>query len=147
MRSDLRARIVAEARSWLGTPFRHQGRLKGVGCDCAGLVIGVARALGLSDVDVTAYGREPDERRVLRIMAEQLRPKAMAGMRPGDVLLLAAPRAACHMGIVAERLGHPSLIHAWGPVGKVVENHLEQDVDGASWWQRRRRCFAFPGLD
>jgi len=38
-----RAAIVAEARSWIGTRYRHQGSLKGVGCDCLGLVRGVWR--------------------------------------------------------------------------------------------------------
>jgi NlpC/P60 family putative phage cell wall peptidase len=39
--------IVAIARGWLGTPYRHQASLKGVGCDCLGLVRGVyAEAYG-----------------------------------------------------------------------------------------------------
>ena len=39
-----RTDIVAEARAWIGTPYRHQASLKGVGCDCLGLVRGVWRA-------------------------------------------------------------------------------------------------------
>jgi hypothetical protein len=35
--------IIAAARSWLGTPYAHQASLKGVGCDCLGLVRGVWR--------------------------------------------------------------------------------------------------------
>ncbi len=46
-----RAAIVAEAWSWIGTPYRHQASLKGVGCDCLGLIRGVWRAL---------YGPEPE---------------------------------------------------------------------------------------
>jgi hypothetical protein len=34
--------FIAQARTWIGTPFHHQGRLKGVGCDCLGLIVGVA---------------------------------------------------------------------------------------------------------
>ena len=37
--------IVAEARTWIGTPYRHQASLKGVGCDCLGLLRGVWRAV------------------------------------------------------------------------------------------------------
>ncbi len=44
--------IVTETMSWLGTPYRHQGRRKGVGCDCLGLVLGVWRAV---------YGNEPEQ--------------------------------------------------------------------------------------
>ena len=36
-------RVTAEARDWRGTPYRHQGRRKGGGCDCIGLVLGVWR--------------------------------------------------------------------------------------------------------
>ena len=38
-----RAEIVRAARSWIGTPYRHQASLKGVGCDCLGLLRGVWR--------------------------------------------------------------------------------------------------------
>src|ERR687894_190463 len=37
--------IIAEARGWIGTPYRHQASLKGVGCDCLGLLRGVWRAV------------------------------------------------------------------------------------------------------
>ncbi|MDP4593513.1 MAG: NlpC/P60 family protein [Beijerinckiaceae bacterium] len=46
-----RAKIIAEARRWIGTPYRHQASLLGVGCDCLGLVRGVWREL---------YGAEPE---------------------------------------------------------------------------------------
>src|SRR3989338_4143365 len=46
-----RQAIVAAARSWIGTPYRHQASLKGAGCDCLGLVRGVWREL---------YGDEPE---------------------------------------------------------------------------------------
>jgi hypothetical protein len=37
-----REAVIAEARSWLGTPWHHQASLKGVGRDCIGFVRGVA---------------------------------------------------------------------------------------------------------
>ena len=37
------ATIVALARGWIGTPYQHQASLKGVGCDCLGLLRGVWR--------------------------------------------------------------------------------------------------------
>lgn len=33
--------VIAEARSWIGTPYGHQHSLKGVSCDCLGLLRGV----------------------------------------------------------------------------------------------------------
>jgi NlpC/P60 family putative phage cell wall peptidase len=46
------SQIVRIARSWLGTPYVHQASLKGVGCDCLGLLRGIWREL---------YGEEPEE--------------------------------------------------------------------------------------
>ena len=53
---------VRMARDYLGTPYHHQARLKGHGIDCVGLVVCVARELGVLpfDVDVTGYSRIPD---------------------------------------------------------------------------------------
>ena len=55
MRGDPDA-IIAAARSWLGVPWRHQGRTR-QGVHCAGLVVLVGRELGLADYDTHAYGR------------------------------------------------------------------------------------------
>lgn len=54
--------IVDEARSWVGTPFRHQARIKGLGVDCVGLLVGVGEVLGLEVYDQTGYGRQPYRR-------------------------------------------------------------------------------------
>src|ERR1700761_5901826 len=89
---DSRERIVAEARAWIGTPYRHQASLKGVGCDCLGLVRGVWRAIcGHEPEPVPPYA--PD-------WAEASGREALAGaaarhlveidarqFAPGDVLL------------------------------------------------------------
>ena len=61
-----REAIVAEARTWLGVPWRHQGWRRTTGCDCVGLVRGVGHALGLIDgrrgpePRFIGYPREPD---------------------------------------------------------------------------------------
>lgn len=49
--SDIAERIVGEALTWLGTPYRHQGSRRGVGCDCLGLVRGVWRAVYGSEAE------------------------------------------------------------------------------------------------
>jgi cell wall-associated NlpC family hydrolase len=51
--------IIKAARGLVGTPFHHQGRLPGVGLDCVGVVVLVARACGLEVVDPANYGRKP----------------------------------------------------------------------------------------
>ncbi len=48
--------IISQARTWLGTKYHHQGRLKKSargfgGVDCIGLVIGIIDELGIQDGD------------------------------------------------------------------------------------------------
>lgn len=38
MTPAIAAQVIAEARSWIGTPYHHKGRVKGVGVDCGGMV-------------------------------------------------------------------------------------------------------------
>lgn len=39
--------VVAEIRTWLGTPYHHQASVRGVGADCGGVQRGSADALGI----------------------------------------------------------------------------------------------------
>jgi cell wall-associated NlpC family hydrolase len=82
------ASIIAEARTWIGTPWRHQAYQKGVGCDCAGLIRGVGNALGIFDTrdgapgtEVFAgYGRQPEPRKMLRALDQfmvRVRPSTL----------------------------------------------------------------------
>ena len=122
-----RADVVAEARTWLATPFHHQARLKGVGVDCAGLCIGVARALGLIDPawDVHGYDRNPDGRTLMAACLEQMDPTDQADMQPGDVLMVRFDTHPQHLGLLGDyRHGGLSIIHASGNEGRVIETRL-----------------------
>jgi len=122
-----REEIVQEARTWLGTPFHHQARLKGVGCDCVGLVIGVARALALvaADFDVPAYPRTPDGTSLLALTDQHLAPITKAFMQPGDVVVLAFDKDPQHLAVLGNyRHGGLSIIHAHSVHGAVVESRL-----------------------
>jgi len=141
---EIRARALLEAREWIGTPYRHQASVKGVGCDCLGLVRGVWRTL---------YGEEPEapppyrpdwaeigaEETLLAAARRRLVPVERA--RPGDVLLFRmSPEAAVkHCAILSADDGpEPRMIHAyWGRA--VVESWV------GPWWARRLAgAFGFP---
>jgi hypothetical protein len=47
--SITRERVVREAQEWIGTPFIHEARVKGVGADCAQFLIGVYSRAGILD--------------------------------------------------------------------------------------------------
>src|SRR5262245_54365632 len=87
-----RAAILAEVRSWIGTPYQHQASAKGVGCDCLGLVRGVWRALyGDEPAPAPAYTPDWAERlgqeTLYRAARAHLVEIACAAAQPGDVLL------------------------------------------------------------
>jgi len=115
--------IIAAARECLGTPFRHQGRLPGVGLDCAGVAVHVARRLGLVPQDSGHYGRLPVDGQLQRQLDQQpfLRQRASASDRlPGDLLLMRFTGEPQHLAILA----HGTMIHAWEGAGKCCEHDL-----------------------
>lgn len=118
--------IVIEARKLLGKPFRHHGRGP-KHYDCAGLCIAAYKAATGRDIeDVRYYGREP-HRNGLQDAIERNAGKPVAGPpQPGDIVLIRFNRAPHHMGVVGETpYGAPSLIHASGERGMVVEQRLD----------------------
>ncbi len=134
-----REAIVAAARSWIGTPYRHQAALKGVGCDCLGLLIGVWRELTGETVDplppytpdwAEANGCET----LAEGLAEYLTPIDPKDAREGDIVLFRwrAHLPAKHAGILT---APDSMVHAQAGA-KVSE------VAMTAWW-RRRVAFGF----
>lgn len=140
-------RIVATARLWLGTPYRHQASVKGEGADCLGLVRGVWReVVGEEPEAVPAYSADWAEvggrELLLEAAGRRLTPVAAGEMAPGDVLLFRMTPAAAvkHCAILSAVTGpEPRMIHAyWGRA--VVESWM------GDWWRRRLAAvFRFPG--
>jgi NlpC/P60 family putative phage cell wall peptidase len=131
--------VVEEARNWIGTPYRHQASLKGVGCDCLGLLRGVWRALhGAEPEPVPAYAADWAEANGSEQLAAAARrwlvEIAPAETGPGDVLLFRwRPHLpAKHAAILS---GPDRMIHAYDGAA-VAEVHF------APFW-RRRVAFAF----
>lgn len=118
--ADLADAIVAEARTWLGVPWRHQGRSR-AGVDCAGLVVLVARTLELADHDSTAYGRRAQGQGFVEHFRGHMEGIAVTQARPGDVLVFADQAYPCHCGFLTERLGRPHLLHAHATRRQVIE--------------------------
>ena len=145
--SDLRADIVAEARTWIGTPFQHQARLKGVGVDCVGLLIGVGRALELvaPDFDIRGYARSPDGKSLVGQAGHFMTRIEPHAMRAGDAIVIRWARDPQHVGLLGDYVhGGLSLIHAYGEVdggGRVIETHY-----AATFQHKFVAAFRLPGV-
>ncbi|MFG1478599.1 NlpC/P60 family protein [Xanthobacter sp. V4C-4] len=139
-----RAALVAEARGWIGTPYRHRASLQGVGADCLGLVRGVWRArVGPEPEPLPAYAPDWAEAGRRETLADTARRHLVAldpeAAGAGDVVLFRfrAHLPAKHAAILA---GEGRMIHAYDGAA-VCEGAL------TSWWRRRLAfAFRFPGL-
>ena len=136
----MREDVLHIARDWLDTPYQHQASVRGVGCDCLGLVRGIWRELfgdePESPPDYTPdWAEERGEETLLHAARRWL--TEVTDPAPGDVLLFRLkPGSPCkHVGVLASP---DTLIHAyWGRA--VVESWL------APFWQRRlAHAFRFP---
>lgn len=126
-------RIVAAARSWIGTPYRHLAATKGAGCDCLGLVRGVWRDLYGTLPEVPNYRADTRDHRDLLAVAEERLVAAEPGA--GRIVLFRLGSLPRHCGIL---VGESRFIHAQERIG-VVEANLTE-----GWAKRVAGCFAFP---
>ena len=137
--------VVAAARDWLGTPYHDQASLKGVGCDCLGLVRGIWRdVFGSEPMPIPPYSRDWGETGTREPLPEAAR-KVMVevpvtDIAPGALILfrMRAGAVAKHCGIVtaADRF-----VHAYERTG-VIEEPLT-----FAWRRRIAFAFLFAGLE
>lgn len=68
-----RTELIAEARSWIGTRFAHQGQTKGREVDCDNFIKGVADRTGITLVHwENNYRRREDGSVMLQMLGENL---------------------------------------------------------------------------
>lgn len=132
------AQVIKCARTYLETPFHHQGRVKAVGIDCVGLVIGVANELGLSDFNYTAYGHSPHAGMMEKLLLENMDRVSRGNMRAGDILHLTFDKEPQHLAILTDS---GTIIHAYAKVKKCVEHPID-----ALWLNRIRGVFRYKGV-
>ncbi len=146
-----RAVIVEEAKSWIGTRYHHQGRLKKSssdlgGCDCLGLIIGVARSLclpskvlingnyiPLCEFDPRFYPKRPNGRLLYSQLSVMLNKTTHP--KSGDVILFDIQDNLQHLAIYSD---DNKIIHSLIEVRKVVEHNLDN-----FWRGRIHSVFSF----
>lgn len=137
-----REHIIAEAASWIGTPYHHQASLKGVGTDCLGLVRGIWRAVyGPEPAPVPPYGQDTGDgaATLLEGLRQHLR-EGSGAPKPGDLLLFRVrenvPARHCAILVEPERFVH------------AVSGRSVSSAAFGPWWRRRLAAhFAFPGAE
>jgi NlpC/P60 family putative phage cell wall peptidase len=140
-----RSAIVGEACTWIGTPYRHQGSLRGIGCDCLGLLRGLWRGLiGPEPEQPDPYSPDWAEaggsESLMQAAQRHLVLLPDCTFAEGDVILFRFRRnvPAKHIGIAT---GPSRMIHAH-------EGACVAEVPIVPFWRRRiAATFAFPGVE
>ncbi|HZQ25261.1 MAG TPA: NlpC/P60 family protein [Terriglobales bacterium] len=143
--------IVECARTYVGTPFVHQGRVKGVGIDCVGLPLMVAEELGLKDKRGEPlhsrigekYSHQPQGNLVHETVGHYINRKAKPDMKAGDVVTMRFAGATSHAGIIGDSPEGLTLIHAYSGEGEACVEHLLND----EWRNRIVGVFEFPEVE
>jgi cell wall-associated NlpC family hydrolase len=133
------AEFMLEARTWIGTPWLHQARAKGIGADCGGFVLGALWAIGYPAEDYVGYNGQVYDARELRNLCDRTLIR-VNDVRIGDVLLLRLNRDPTHLGIVGDAGSGPdclSLIHTYPGKG-VREVSLDATWRGLRFVQAYR---------
>ena len=113
---EKRRAVVAEAQSWIGTPFHHQGRVKGKrgGVDCLMLLAEVYERAGISGhIEPPFYVPDWHLHRDAERYAEGLFAYAReieTAPLPGDIAVFRFGRTFSHGAIV---VAWPRLMHAY----------------------------------
>lgn len=106
----------AEVLSWVGTPYRWHGRIKGDGADCFGLVVGAGRNMGYlpTEWDVAQYSRRDDlAAKAREIFPAHFTEAAKVDLQPGDIIAMMAERVV-HLGILyrhRDNASHLGVVH------------------------------------
>ncbi len=111
--ADERKRFVKAALSFRDTPYHHAARIKGVGIDCATMLVMAGHEAGLvSDISLPDYSPQwmlhRSEELYLQILSRyccEIAPPA----QPGDIAIWRVGRTFSHAAVVVE---WPQIVHA-----------------------------------
>lgn len=130
--------ICDKAREYLDTPYVNQGRLKGIGIDCAGLIVEICKELNCyNGGDYEGYSMTPDGHKLFKTCQEYAgKEKDIEDMEAGDILLMRFASNPQHLGILLED-GY--IAHAYLRARKVVIHRIDKE-----WKDRIVSVFNFP---
>jgi lipoprotein Spr len=124
--------IALAARACVGVPFRPQGRDRGHGLDCVGLVA-VACTGRLTGMVPANYAQRGGSMATIisALKAAGLAPIEVAHSGEGDILLLSTGPAQWHLAVLTE----DGFIHADARLRRVVEVPGRPEWAVASAWR------------
>ncbi len=122
-------RVVDISKTWVGTPYRYQCRLKGQGVDCLGLIVGIWEELYKTTLPEKLPPYNPawlghyKKEDLIENLSRYLKEISKEKIKAGDVLVfrISPSQPAKHCAILLE---NDKMIHAYTGHG-VVEGYYD----------------------
>ena len=127
----MREKIIAEARSWIGTPYHNCADIKGVGVDCGMLLVRVFVDLKLCPpFDPRPYSPDwhlhQEEERYLAFVGDRGAKITGDLAQPGDVMVFRYGRCYSH-GAIITAVKPLTIVHASADWGCVAEEEVARN--------------------
>ncbi len=123
---EIRKTLIDEARTWLGTPWKHNQRVKGHGIDCVNFLHEIASVSGIELPAIPKrYTRNVVGNSISSYLSQVFKPITLAQCQSGDILVFHWGNTGHHVGIVTGTTPCITFIHADNSLGSVVEQNLD----------------------
>lgn len=142
--AEWRQAIIAEARTWKGTPHVHGQACKGRAVDCANLIMQPAIAEGIDLERITGYSSRPSRNEMQHRLRDQLVLIDKRQAIEADVLCMVFGQGlgerSTHLAYLTARR---TVIHAYlNPHSRVLSKVVEHDFD-ERWFRRTVSAWRF----
>jgi len=118
-------RVVSIARTYLGVPYKHQGRTL-AGLDCVGFLKLIAHDLGIRPKDEYGYGVNVGQAKSEAIVRDHCNQVPRSQRQPGDLVLMHIDSEEPQHWAMSTDAG---IIHACAKFPRqVVEHSLSEDL-------------------
>lgn len=146
------ADLIREARTWVGTPYKNGGAVKGAGCNCVTLIARVGMDTGLIPPDwrpakyvSPQWWMHSNEEAILNELrgSDFCIEVALRAIVTGDVLAFGWDhRPVSHLAFCTATTPSQTMVHAENTVGRVVEHTL-----AGRWRVGLQTAFRFTALE
>ncbi len=117
--------VIAEGRSWIGTPWKHAARIRDEGIDCVNFLAAMAEVAGI-DIDVPRlYLRTPERDTIYPYLKEKFNELGRidpTSWLPGQLIVFNYSGVSHHVALVT---GTMRIIHASLYWKRVIEEQIQ----------------------
>ena len=137
----LREAIVAEAKSWLGTPYHDHCGIKGVGVDCAYFPFRVWQAVGIIPPEYEPppylpqqWMKKEEDPTYMNELVKFATEIDVSQVAPGDLVIFKLANSWTHGSFIIDWPHY--ILHPLASMG-VVGSHIDEGF----LWRREKRYF------